>query len=324
MTADRRPAFAAIAILGAAALSVAAHAGQIPALTTQRFDFEGRDRTALVHLPPVGRGASGAPLVIVFHGHGGSSAQAARSFRIHEHWPEAVVIYPQGLPTVGQITDPEGTRAGWQHVPGGEGDRDLKFVDALLSWAARVHRVDLRRVFAAGHSNGGSMVYVLWAARPDRFAGFAPSSSVFRADVIKSAPAKPAFIVTGRQDRLVPFRQQQLSLSRTLKVNAAARPQPCGPNCERHSSPTGADVVTYIHPGGHQLPTDAGERIVRFFKSLSAVTLHSQSSEHHEGSGGHRHAALLPKDHLGAHGAMEKSGERSVERTSPCVTCPPR
>ena len=99
-------------------------------------------------------------------------------------------MYPQGLPTVGQLTDPEGRRPGWQHVPSGEGGRDLKFVDVMLAWARKERRVDAARVFAAGHSNGGSMVYVLWAARAREFTAFAPSSSVFRPDVIANGDAK--------------------------------------------------------------------------------------------------------------------------------------
>jgi polyhydroxybutyrate depolymerase len=207
--------------------------------------------------------------VLVFHGHGGSSANAARTFRIHEAWPGAVVIYPQGLPTVGQITDPQGVRPGWQHAPGGEKDRDLHFVDAMLAWAKKQFTIDAARVFAAGHSNGGSMVYVLWAARGDQFAAFAPSSSVFRREAVLNARPKPAFIVAGRQDALVPFIAQQLSLTGVLQLDQATRDdEPWAGGARRHPSAIGADVITYIHDGGHPMPPDAGELMVRFFKSI--------------------------------------------------------
>ena len=236
-------------------------------LTPQTWTVGGVERTALVALPRNSASDAEAPLVLVFHGHGGTSAQAARSFSIHNAWPEAVVMYPQGLPTVGQITDPEGRRPGWQHVPDGEGGRDLKFVDVMLAWARKERPVDPARVFAAGHSNGGSMVYVLWAARAREFTAFAPSSSVFRPDATASATPKPAFIVTGRQDLLVPFRAQQLSLSRVLTLNQASTTDQAWDGTARlHSSRAGADVVTYIHPGGHQLPADAGALMVKFFK----------------------------------------------------------
>ena len=236
-------------------------------LTLQTWKVGDVERTALVATPRTSPGDAGAPLVLVFHGHGGTSAQAARSFGIHNAWPEALVVYPQGLPTAGQITDPGGLLPGWQHTAAGEGGRDLKFVDAMLAWARKARRVDSARVFAAGHSNGGSMVYVLWAARAKEFAAFAPSSSVFRPDEIANAAPKPVFIVTGRQDLLVPFRTQQLSLSRVLKLNQAETAEQAWDGTARlHSSKTGADVVIYIHPGGHQMPADAGALMVKFFK----------------------------------------------------------
>ena len=76
---------------------------------------------------------AGAPVVLVFHGHGGTARHAARSFALHRHWPEAIVVYPQGLNTPGRLTDPEGRRPGRQHAAGEQGDRDLKLVDEILA-----------------------------------------------------------------------------------------------------------------------------------------------------------------------------------------------
>src|SRR5262245_1641470 len=55
--------------------------------------------------------ATGVPLVLVFHGHGGTAGIYARWLGIHELWPEAVVVYLQGLPGVGVITDPSGRQS---------------------------------------------------------------------------------------------------------------------------------------------------------------------------------------------------------------------
>ena len=71
------------------------------------WKVEGAAREGLVCAPSK-EGAGAPPLVFGFHGHGGSMQNAARSFKLHELWPEAVVIYLQGLPTPGQLTDPEG------------------------------------------------------------------------------------------------------------------------------------------------------------------------------------------------------------------------
>jgi len=253
--------------------SAAQRAGQpapIAGLERQTWTVDGVERTALVAAPPAAMTDRAGPLVLVFHGHGGTSANAARSFKLHEAWPEAVVLYPQGLPTAGVLTDPQGNLPGWQHLAQSDGDRDLHFVDAMLAWAKAHYAIDARRIFAAGHSNGGSMVYVLWAARADQFAAFAPSSSIFPVEAIVSAKPKPAFIVSGRADPLVPFAAQQLSLRGVLRLNKAnATAEPWSGGAVRHASSVGADVVTYIHEGGHAMPADAGGLIVKFFRAVN-------------------------------------------------------
>src|SRR5262245_8632436 len=102
------------------------------------------------------------PLVFGFHGHGGSMQNGARSFKIHEIWPEAVVVYLQGLPTPGRLSDPEGKKAGWQHGAGEQEDRDLKLFDAVLASMKEKFPIDEKRVYATGHSNGGGFTYLLW------------------------------------------------------------------------------------------------------------------------------------------------------------------
>ena len=37
--------------------------------------------------------------------------------------------------------------------------------------------MDDKRIYATAHSNGGGFTYLLWAARGERFAAFAPSGS---------------------------------------------------------------------------------------------------------------------------------------------------
>src|SRR4051812_1090421 len=84
---------------------------------------DGVAREALVQAP-AGAKTKPAPVVFVFHGHGGTARSALRQFPIHEHWPEAIVVAMQGLNTPGRLTDPEGKKPGWQHAAGAEGDRD--------------------------------------------------------------------------------------------------------------------------------------------------------------------------------------------------------
>jgi polyhydroxybutyrate depolymerase len=236
--------------------------------STQTFNVEGVERRALVFANSAPLPKTGAPLVFAFHGHGGNSQFSARKFQIHKYWPEAVVVYPQGLPAAGMY-DPEGRKNGWQKRVGDLGDRDLKFFDSMLEWAKKQYKIDANRIYVAGHSNGGAMTYVLWSARSNLIAAYAPCAAGFGRDAV-SAKAKPAIIFAGEQDEVVPFENQKRSMNFVLRLNQ------CDTNGTARSkeetfykSKVGADVLAYIYPGGHPLPEDAGEVIVKFFKEYT-------------------------------------------------------
>jgi len=205
------------------------------------------------------------PVVLVFHGHGGTARNAARTFALHRHWPEAIVVYPQGLNTPGRLTDPEGRRPGWQHAAGEQGDRDLKLVDEILARLRREHRVDERRIHATGHSNGGGFTYLLWAQRGGVFAAVAPSASAANAVRTQLKP-KPVLHLAGRKDALVKFEWQEATMAQLRKLNGCGEGEPWAKDCTRYPSTRGTPVVTMIHDGAHEFPKEAPALIVRFFK----------------------------------------------------------
>lgn len=228
------------------------------------FTVDGVARTALVYIPPTAKIAS-TPLVFVFHGHGGNSRQVERSFPIEKEWPEAIVVYMQGLNTVGQLTDPQGTRPGWQAAVGNDGDRDLKFFDALLARLKQDYDVDAKRIYSTGHSNGGGFTYLLWLARGEVFAAVAPCAAV--AKYATQLKPKPVMHIAGEEDPLVKFSWQQRMMEAVRKVNGcAATGEPWASQCTLYPSKNGTPVVTFIHPGGHVVPPSAPALIVKFFK----------------------------------------------------------
>ena len=234
-------------------------------LQRREWKVDGVAREALIHLPADAK--EPAPLVFVFHGHGGSSANAARMFHAHVLWPEAVVVYPQGLNTPGRLTDPDGKRSGWQWARGHQGDRDLKFFDAMLE-SFRVEKcVDEKRVYVTGHSNGGSFTYLLWAERGERIAAVAPSGAL-NADSLRSLKPKPVLHVAGRKDPLVKFQWQQRMIDGVIALNQCdPAGKPDGEFRTRYESKVNAPVLTYLHDGGHEFPKPAAAIIVEFFKS---------------------------------------------------------
>jgi polyhydroxybutyrate depolymerase len=208
--------------------------------------------------------------MFVFHGHGGTAKHAATRYAYHKHWPEAITVYPQGLPTPGKLTDPEGKKSGWQHGVGDQKDRDLKFFDAMLASMKKEYKVDEKRIYASGHSNGGGFTYTLWAGRGDVFAAVAPSSAGAAGMFTKLKP-KPVLHLAGEKDALVKFDNQKRTMDRLRKLNGCEeKGTPAGKYCTEYRSKDGPVVVTYIHPGGHQFPVEAVARMVEFFQAHPA------------------------------------------------------
>lgn len=241
-----------------------------PVATPMTWTIRGVTREALVFVPESAR-ESPAPVILVFHGHGGTMNRMAK-LGFESLWPEAIVMCPQGLPSV-TGNDPEGTRSGWQQKAGDGGDRDLALVDAMLETMRREYTVDESRVFATGHSNGGGFTYLLGAERPQDFAAIAPSAAGARG-VRGATKPLPVLHIAGRNDRTVPFARQQQTIERIRTFNGC---EPDGtPWAEagdlvgtRYASKVGAPVVWAEHPGAHRYPDTAPELIVRFFKEVS-------------------------------------------------------
>jgi polyhydroxybutyrate depolymerase len=244
--------------------------GAAAGLRPMDFTVDGVARTALVHVPAAA-GTNARPLVFVFHGHGGNARQAARSFAIERLWPEAIVVYMQGLNTPGQLTDPQGKQPGWQAAVGDQADRDLKYFDAVLARLKQENNVDAKRIYGTGHSNGGGFTYLLWLARGDVFAAVAPSAAA--ATYAKQLTPKPAMHLSGESDPLVKFAWQELTMAAVHKVNGcAATGAPWAGHCTIYPSAGGTPLVTFIYPGGHQFNPAAPALIVKFFKEHPGET----------------------------------------------------
>ncbi len=249
-----------------AALNAAATADP---LARREWTVDGVAREALISVPSKAK-SEATPVVFGFHGHGGNMNNSARMYHIHTLWPEAIVVYPQGLNTPGQLTDPEGKKPGWQHGPGVQGDRDLKFFDAMLASLQADFKVDPKRIYSTGHSNGGGFSYLLWMTRGEKFAAFAPSAVAAMRNRPMLKP-KPMIHIAGENDPLVKFTWQKNTIEAVRKLNECGEGQPWEgvTGCTLYPSKIGAPVVTFIHPGTHAYASEAPALIVKFFKQHS-------------------------------------------------------
>ena len=223
-----------------------------------RWQVDGETREAIVYAPAASRGGGRVPLVLSFHGRGDNMQNFQRT-NVHEAWPDAIVVYFQGLETRGGLT-------GWQVERGADRDRDLKLVDVALASLRRTYDVDDDRIYVTGFSNGGMFTYLLWAERPDVFAAYAPVAGRLRPSVQPRQP-RPLFHVAGEQDPQVRFSDQEAAIEIAIDVNGVgASMTRCGDGCAIYGSGTPAPVMTWIHSGGHVYPRGTSERVVSFFQ----------------------------------------------------------
>src|SRR5437588_402601 len=83
------------------------------AQTTMTWTVNGEHREALVFSPAPTTSNIKHPLVFAFHGHGGKMQGTSQLMHIQTLWPAAIVVYPQGLPSMSPH-DPQGQLPGWQ------------------------------------------------------------------------------------------------------------------------------------------------------------------------------------------------------------------
>jgi len=135
-------------------------------------DFDGRKRKVIVHIPAsYDQHQNNVPLVFMFHGGGGSAKQAARAY----HWKEQsdkdgfIVMFPEGT----------GFVKTWNsiHCCGSALRKDVDdvgFVRMLIQQASGQLRIDEKRIYGTGMSNGGMLSHLLGSAMSDVFAAVAP------------------------------------------------------------------------------------------------------------------------------------------------------
>jgi polyhydroxybutyrate depolymerase len=237
---------------------------------------DGVEREALVFAPTAESPRGSHPLIFAFHGHGGNM-NGASHWGLHERWPQAIVVYPQGLDTP-SILDPRGRKPGWQRLAGDQGNRDLRFTDAMLATMRQKFKVDDRRVFATGFSNGAFFTLLLWIERRDTFAAFAVVAGALDPSQHLTM-AKPVLHIGGQADPLVTPAKFEPTIAAERQIDGAlGQAVACGAGCTRYVG-SKAEVRTFIHPGGHVYPPNAAELTVDFFRQAGQIVTIDRSAE---------------------------------------------
>jgi polyhydroxybutyrate depolymerase len=242
-----------------AAITVSAQTLPAQRAEMMTWKVDGDTRRAIVYASSAQSAGGKAPLVFSFHGHG-DDMQNFQHTDLHLAWPEAIVVYFDGLPSR------RDGLSGWQVEKGQDDDRDLRLVDAALKSLREKFMVDDGRIYSTGFSNGANFTYLLWAERPAVFAAFAPVAARLRPSVQPTVP-KPLFHIAGTEDRQIPFPDQQAAIETARRVDGVTgKGASCGNGCTIYRAAGSRLVMTWIHSGGHEYPAGTSERIAKFFR----------------------------------------------------------
>lgn len=238
-------------------------------------------------------------LIFVLHGSNGSGDWMRRFSMFHfdelADQKGAIVVYPDGYK--GFWNDCRGSA---DYAANIEKVDDPAFFAAMIDRFVEKYRVDPRRVYAVGISNGGHMAYRLGLEMPERFAALAAAAANLPVDsnLDCKASGKPVSmaIINGTEDPINPYNgglvtiagnssrgtvrsadetvQYWAGLANATLVEAARLPETDGDATtwiERkiYRGNDAIEVRLYtLHGSGHVLPTRRGALISQILKPL--------------------------------------------------------
>lgn len=182
-------------------------ASRVETDATHHLRHGGRDRSYVVRAPSgIARERAGVPLVIVLHGGGGNAhnAEAMTGFTAKGEAERFIVVYPEGTSRRGPLlTWNAGHCCGYameQRVD------DVGFIGALIDEVSHHYRVDPRRIYVTGMSNGAMMAHRLGIELSGKIAAIAPVVGAVFGDEARPRSPVSAIMINGILDESVPYR----------------------------------------------------------------------------------------------------------------------
>lgn len=171
------------------------------------------ERKYVVHVPPSYDGTKPFPVVVMFHGGGGTAQAAMTETGWSAKAEEAgfLAVFPEATPP--DMTKPGQFRTNPQTWNDGSGRfhsglqniDDVGFVNAMIDDLLSRFSVDERRLYVTGFSNGASMAFRVGADLSSRIAAIAPVSGHLWLTELKLGRPVPFMYIFGADDPLNPF-----------------------------------------------------------------------------------------------------------------------
>lgn len=227
----------------------------------------GFERSYYLDLPSDYDPAAGPrPLIIAYHGTGGSHEAWLDDYRLREVVGDAaILVYPDALPNAANINQ-------WDF------SNDFRMFEDLLERLPRRVQFDASRVFITGHSSGGGFAHELGCRYGNRIRAIAAVAGSLTATSCVGAVA--VLQIQGQYDPLVPIGVAQLghrfwTLYNGFDLNSSN--PGVVPECVDHApGPSDYPVQWCLHQEGqgagnaaHGWPSFANVAIWAFFSGLS-------------------------------------------------------
>jgi Putative esterase len=205
----------------------------------------------LMLVPPAPPGVA-LPVIFVFHGSGGTGAEARDAFGLEGPADGgAILVYPNG----GQSSWDIGPRS-----------TDGRRVDSLLGRLADTYCIDPARVSIAGYSAGAVFALYLGCNVPGTFQTLTSVAGTDqRFDTRCCSGSISALFIHGEQDDTIPLSQGQTARSKILhRDQCSITTTPVDARCVAYACPAPLAVEYCEWFGGHAVPDFTGETLWRF------------------------------------------------------------
>ena len=169
----------------------------------QTIVHDGMNREYILYVPNSYDGTSSIPLLLNFHGFGGSASQFMQEadMRSLAEADTFILVYPQGSCLDGS--------SHWNPCPTGGDNKstadDVGFVESMIGEISSQYNIDMERIYAAGYSNGGMMAYGLANYKSDLIAAVASVSGTMLNCTGPTSHPMPVVHLHGTSDGVVSY-----------------------------------------------------------------------------------------------------------------------
>jgi polyhydroxybutyrate depolymerase len=172
------------------------------------MQLDGYQRTYLLNLPPNYNDSSNFPLVIALHGLAGSASQMEQDYGLTAKSNSAhfILVYPEGMRSDGILGIRTWNAGACCDFAMQHNVDDVHFIKQLMAKLMDSYKINPKRIYVTGMSNGAMMTYRLACELSPQLAAIAPvSGTLLTLQPCTPARAVPVLHIHSAIDTKVPY-----------------------------------------------------------------------------------------------------------------------